>query len=271
MEREGLVFVEMREVEILLSGIHTAGLKLKRLDCSYSDPTDLFADRNAESNRTVFRNLHHLKLEMRSPIKPYEPGELQFNEVTRVDYLADLLSTSQSLCSLDLSLRDSKFELDLNRFVQGHYWPSLSAISLHNMGLTEEQLVSLLEQYATTLKTLTLGLIWLREGSWKSLLLRIRNTLCLSDIRCYHSWSQCNKEMAWSVGTYDRIDKHGKLVKCLSYALAIAIRHYILHGGEFDIEQWPYVPAKPYLLDEDNVSGEEDVSDQEDVSDEEDV
>ena len=73
------------------------------------------------------------------------------------------------------------FAMVLSQFTGDRDWPFLHELALGNILMTEEALIKFLPGHATTLRILSLGEISLVEGTWNSVLSRIRDGLQLQD------------------------------------------------------------------------------------------
>ena len=75
--------------------------------------------------------------------------------------------------SVDLDRPNARLERSLGRTT----WPKLRELGLSHFSTTENELVDLLLRHAKSLRRLSLSFIYLTEGSWESVLMRIGGKL----------------------------------------------------------------------------------------------
>ena len=226
-----------QELEILLRGVYSAGITLKQFESNFVDLKLLLLDEDTIMVKSVFNNLHHLSLTLRPDHRRGSHRFARPSQVARANRLSDLLSAMKELRYLNIYNGGLHFDLDLSQFTNDHYWPFLHGLALGSIRMTEEALIKFLQEHATTLRMLSLGEIWLVEGTWNSVLSRIRDDLRLQGFHSSDAWIQGTK--AWDVSMYMEYNDRREIVKSDGYDLAMAIRQYVLHGGYFDIRQWP--------------------------------
>ena len=235
--------VNLDEIQKSLKGVSSAGIKLKHFECHLFDwDKPIFKLTELKYIENTFSNLRSLRLTMRSNV----PDEI--NQGPGAKSLSELLSFATNLRSLALRNSDPKlgYEDELGKIVGNqespHLWPLLHELVLDGFNTSEEMLMRLLEQHSKTLRVLSLGLMVLEEGKWHSVLWRIRNNLQLSEFYSSCSWNEVWADLNfWWVNCFEHNDprQHERdIIKSESYDLAMAIREYILHGGDFDIRKW---------------------------------
>lgn len=154
--------------------------------------------------------------------------------------LSDFLSHAQNVRSLTVhSDGDIDYETSLQQLIGNNSWPSLRELILPYPITTKDELVHFLKAHTQTVRILSPSLTLLTTGTWKSTLSCMRKALPLEEFHSDRFWSEVNPQYRrWWVCTY-RGYHVDDAVKSPSYPLAMAIRDYILYGGNFDIEEWP--------------------------------
>lgn len=156
-DAKGWEFPETRELEILLWGVHAAGIRLKRFVSYLVDFDMLVGGQNAPMIEAVFRDIQDLDIEAFSPRDcNLVPSKLRC--------MAELLSGRENLRSITLYDEGPDPQLSLPSLLGGCHWPLLQEVTLHFVNTTEESLVGLFAKHASTLRKLSLGMVRLEEG-----------------------------------------------------------------------------------------------------------
>ena len=156
----------------------------------------LLLDENTTMIKSIFNNLHHLSLTLQTDYR-LESDRFSYSQVTGANHLLELLSAMKELRYLNIYNGWFCFDLDLSQFTGDHHWLFLRGLALGNIRMTKDALMKFLQAHATTLRTLLLGETWLLEGTWNSVLSRIRDGLQLQDFHPSDAWIQGSK--AWDV------------------------------------------------------------------------
>ncbi len=224
--------------QALISGLYNAGINLKNLEC-------LFVLRQIEQLQpqellrvhTIFSNLRTLCLTLR--MDWLSSHEFPHGD----DYLSEFISKATNLHSLVVLVdADPNDDLSLSELVGNRVWPHLQEFVLDNFHMGENDLVNFAARHVDTLQILSLGNVHLYDGYWNSTLSRLRSTVQLHEFHSSGAWSTYpvvdGRTRDRRVQAYN-LNSEGQIVKAEGYDLAMAIRTYVLHGGSFDIQQWP--------------------------------
>ena len=177
----------------VLSGVASAGIQLKTLNCGKIDWRLLqLDDIKFGIMKRAIRHLETLNIMF------YVGGNLEGDALraeiikcgtSLVDYqMCKFLSAAPDLKTLSLHI-DRSGGLNLEYMVGTTTWASLRVLELDYIITSQKTLIDLLKRHGGTLKELGLHSLVLMRGSWASALPAVRHAVKLQDFRAIGNWT----------------------------------------------------------------------------------
>ena len=220
----------------VLSGVVSAGIQLKTLNCGKIDWRLLQMDKNKiKIIKRAIKHLENLQVMFYAGAGYLEgdalEAEIQECGTFLVGYpMCKFLSAAQDLKTLSLYI-DRSAGIGLEYMVGNTTWASLRVLELDCIIAAQDILIHLLQRHGGTLKELSLNNLVLITGGWPSAISTIRNVVKLKDFRAVGTWTTNEPLQHWTIDTSTH--SQGLPMTRLSppCRLGMAIKEYVLEFG----------------------------------------
>ena len=217
----------------ILSGVVSAGIQLKTLNCGKIDWRLLEMDEN--KIKVIKRAIKHLETlrVMFYAGAGYLEGDALENEIEDCgcvladDRMCGFLSAAQDLKTLSLYI-DRGGGVELGYLIGNTTWASLRILELDCITAEQETLVHLLQRHGGTLKELGLNNLILISGSWASATSAIRNVVKLKDFRAVGTWTIDETFQHWTIDTSTHSQELPTARLSPPCRLGMAMKEYVL-------------------------------------------
>ena len=220
----------------VLSGVASAGIRLKTLNCGKIDWRLLQTDGNKITViKRAIKHLETLHVMFYAGAGYFEEYALD-SEIGEcgtflVDYgMCEFLSAAQDLKTLNLYI-DRSGGVELEYLVGNTTWTSLRVLELDCIIAAQETLIHLLQRHGGTLKELGLHNLVLITGGWPSAISAIRNVVKLKDFRAVGTWTTHESLEHWTIDTSTHPQELPKARLSPPCRLGMAIKEYVLEFG----------------------------------------
>ena len=183
--------IGLQQMRSLLLGAHHAGLTVEHLHCGAVSWRILQQDARTFTRMTnSISNVKNLRLEFATTVD----GVTEWEELLRSKVeikkcqsflkkgrLRDFVTAAPNLEHLQLGFQfnEPAWPTRLTHIFGSHHWPNLQTVRLKNIATSEGALLDFCTLHASSLKTLQLHTIGLRDGSWFPVFCRMRKVLAL--------------------------------------------------------------------------------------------
>ena len=220
----------------VLSGVVSAGIQLKTLNCGKIDWKLLQMPENQFTIvKRAIKHLETLRVMFYAGAGYLEEyvldSEIEKSGTFLVNYrMCELLSAAQDLKTLSLYI-DRSGGVELEYMVGNTTWASLRVLELDFILAAQETLIHLLQRHGGTLKELGLNNLLLITGGWVSAIPEIRNVVKLKDFRAVGTWTTHLSLQRWTIDTSPHSQELPTARLSPPRKLGMAIKEYVLGFG----------------------------------------
>ena len=220
----------------VLSGVASAGIQLKTLNCGKIDWRLLQMDENKMKimERTI-KHLETLRVMFYAGAGYLEGYALEEEIAACGNFLIGyqirkFLSAAPGLKTLSLSI-DRSGGIGLEYMVRSTTWASLRVLELDCIMASRWTLLRLLERHGATLEELGLNNLVLTFGDWPYAISVIRNVVKLKDFRAVGTWTTHEPRQRWTIDTSTHSQELPMTRVSPACKLGMAIKEYVLGFG----------------------------------------
>ena len=220
----------------VLSGVVSAGIQLKTLNCGKIDWRLLQMDENQiKRMKRAIKYLETLRIMFYAGAGYLEGYALEEEIETCANFLkgyqiSKFLAASRGLKTLSLSV-DRSGGVGLEYMVSKTTWANLRVLELDCIMTSGRTLIRLLQRHAATLEELGLNNLVLTTSGWPSAISAIANNVQLKDFRAVGTWTTHEPRRRWTIDTSTYSQELPAASLSPPCKLGMAIKEYVLGFG----------------------------------------